>query len=385
MGGMTLVLTILVLLGVLSFLVLIHEFGHMIAAKIFGVSVEEFGIGYPPRAVKLFRKWKTDFTLNWLPFGGFVRMLGEERGGELQGVAAAGQFYSKRKWQRMVIILAGAATNFVFGAVAFSVVYTLVGIPTNMPGVAVARVYQGSPAEQAGVMVGDIVESVKVEGQELAVGDVGGFVQLVGENLGKRAELVLSGESARNVSVYVRTKEETPEGEGALGVAIAPNIQMARYPVWQMPFRGMVVGIKAAVGFGILIVGALYKMVHDLLVAGVVPAEVAGPVGIVYQASKQEILKEGPVAVIHLAGVLSINLAIVNVLPLPALDGGRAMFVFLEKFLGKRFKPIYENWANMVGFGLLLLLIVLVSLRDTGVILSDRGINWGSITKIFGK
>ncbi len=374
---MTLFLTFLVFILVLSFLVLIHEAGHFISAKIFGIRVEEFGLGYPPLAKKLFRRWGADFTLNWFPFGGFVRLGGEEREEGEAKLNDPELFYNKPAWQRIVVILAGAAVNFVFGVIAFGVIFTFLGIPEFVPlekGVLFGAVGENSPASESGLLPGDIVLKAKVGEEYEEIGGTAEFIEVLKASEGEELEVVYQreGEAEKEVGVYVRSAEETPEGEGAIGVRIGEEtLEYVRYPLWQMPFRGAKEGVLAAVDFGILIVASLYKMFKDLIFSGVVPEDVSGPVGIVYTASKQNILGEGILGILNFGAILSINLAIVNVLPIPPLDGGRAVFIALEKLLGERFDSEFERNANYFGFMLLVGLIILVSIRDVGMVVGE--------------
>jgi len=378
-------LTIGVFALILSFLVFIHEAGHFWAARKFGVKVDEFGFGYPPLAKKLFRRNGTDFTLNWLPFGGFVRLAGEERYLEDESKAGKGEgqmFYAQKKWKRIVIILAGAMVNFIFGLLAFSFIFSVEGIPEEKPltdRTLIIAVFENSPAKRADLRAGDMVLAIKdvdEPDQLLETAEINEMVEFLDNQRGEEVELLISREEVElRKEMYVRTREETSAGQGALGIQIAGSeVVYQKYPVWQMPFRGAWTGTQAAVNFGLMIVKSLGQMVADGIGAGQLPEEVAGPVGIVYVAQKQGIIQEGFLGILNFAAVLSINLAIVNVLPVPALDGGRAMFIFLEKIMGKRFKPEYERYANMIGFALLLLMIILVSARDIQYVLRDVGL-----------
>lgn len=384
---MSVLLTILFFLFLISFLVIIHEAGHFVAARLFGVTVYEFGLGYPPKARDLFKKWGTWFSLNWLPFGGFVRLAGEERESvnesKLSENQKEGLFYKKPAWQRLIIILAGAAVNFAFGVVAFSLLFTFLGIPETF-GVVISEVSENSPAAEAGLVVEDTVEAVVMEGARVEIDNLDDFVDQVSARSGETVELevVREGESLE-LPVYVRAEGEIPEGEGAIGVAISPeSFEFVKYAWWQMPFRGAWFGTGEALRFGWEIVLALGNMVRDLFVSGSVPADVGGPVRIVYEAQKAELLREGPLAILNFAAVLSINLAIVNVLPIPALDGGRALFIMLEKLLGTRFKSQHEQVGNAMGMIALLTLIVLISFRDVGLIFADAGWGMGRIWEI---
>lgn len=404
-------MTILIFILILSFLIIIHELGHFVTAIWMKVKVEEFGIGYPPRAMTLF-KWRgIPFTLNWLPFGGFVKMEGEDGADQpandtagnterdvpmksssksltaqaksikkpVHGVTTPQQahvatqpFYAKSKRARLLILLAGVFMNFVFGVLAFAIVFTRNGIPelTNSPRVGV--VAENSPAQTAGVQPGEVITQVQIDSLTSEhIADSSEFVAVVNENLGKTLTVTLEKDGlSRQVEIYARPQSERPAGEGAIGIAF-DAIELRFYPWWQMPFRGMWVGLQQSVGLSWLILQAFADIFVKLFTQGQVPEGVAGPVGIVHQATKLGLFQEGWATILNFAGMLSINLAILNLLPIPALDGGRAMFVLLETFIGKRRRAQIEGRLNYVGFGVLLLLIVAITLKDVIVVVKD--------------
>ena len=158
-----------------------------------------------------------------------------------------------------------------------------------------------------------------------------------------------------------------------MGVVIS-SFGLVKYPLWQMPIYGMAVGLESAVRFGVMLVEALGGMMADLVTMGKVPQDVAGPVGIVHTVSREGILEEGWLAIVNFAAILSINLAIVNVMPFPALDGGRALFLAVEGVTGKRIKPKWERWINTVGFMMLISLIVMISVRDVVRVFQDEAV-----------
>ncbi len=333
--------SILTFLIILSVLVIVHELGHFWSAKRHGIKVEEFGFGYPPRlwAVK---RGETIYSLNLLPFGGFVRMLGEDE------AVGNRSFFVQKKSVRTLVLLAGVVMNFLLGVVLFGAIYTKLGIPEPVDYLTVTNVSPGSPAEQAGIKPEDKIIGFK-DSQEFI-----GFVNA------KRGETVSLRLSDRQVEVVPRLVQDTPEGQGALGVSIT-DIDFVQYPLWQRPFRGMWLGMKEAFTWGREILGALAKTVAGLFV-GLVPKDVAGPVGI-YQVSKSA-SEQGLLAVFQFTGILSINLAILNLLPLPALDGGRLFFIAIEAVIGRRVKPRFEQTVHLIGMALLIGLMVLVTVND---------------------
>lgn len=358
----------LIFIVILSFLVIIHELGHFLVARWAKIKVEEFGLGYPPKMLRLFVDKKgTEYTLNWLPFGGFVRMLGED-----SQEVKAGSFNSRSAWKRMMVILAGATVNFVFGVIAFGAIYSWHGIPTRLDGAKIDGLAAGSPAEMAKIPLGSkVVEVELATEQAVEVSKSEDLIEAVSKHRGETVGLVM--EDGSEYQVYVRKADEVPEGQGAIGVSLVDS-ETRFYPWWQMPFRGIWVGLQATVSFGGMILSALGTMIGDLVTMGQVPADVAGPVGIVYQAEKEGFLREGFWAQLNFAAILSINLAIINVLPFPALDGGRGLFIAIEMLFRKRVKPQIEQWINGAGFMLLMGLILLISLRDVSRVIADQNI-----------
>lgn len=354
----------LIFILILSFLVIIHELGHFLVARWAGIRVEEFGLGYPPKIATLFKdKRGTIYTLNWLPFGGFVRLFGED-----SEEVGQGSFLSRPAWKRMLVVLAGAAVNFLFGVIAFGAIYSRHGIPVELGAAKIEEVAEGSPAQLAGLPVGALVIGLETDNEKVNIESAADLIAAVGEHRGETVKL--QTRQGNTYEVYVRRVEEIPEGQGALGVMLT-DTEIKFYPWWQMPFRGMWVGLRAAVEFGGMILQALGVMVRELVMVGRVPADVAGPVGIVYQAEKEGFLRGGFWVTLNFAAILSINLAIINVLPFPALDGGRGVFILWELVMRKRVKPRIEQWANSVGFLLLIGLIVLISARDIKRVLMD--------------
>lgn len=363
----------IVFILILSFLVIIHELGHFLAAKWAKVKADEFGLGYPPKALKLFR-WKgTDFTLNWIPFGGFVRMQGEESIEEdkKEGKKHTGQFYQASTYQKLVIILAGATVNFVFGVIAFTIVFSKMGIPELITEARVGIVEENSPASQVGLPKNVNIIAVKHGEDEFAVSTPNEVIDKVYEFRGENITLVTTGhceqrtceESVHEYEIYVRTQEETPENEGAMGIAFDSVIFMF-YPPLEMPFRSAIYGIEQALLLGWQIVEAFSGIVTDIFTRFSISNDVAGPIGIVHQAQSTGIFEEGWLTVLSFTGMLSINLAVMNVLPFPPLDGGRAVFIILEALLTRKKTKKLEYIFNYGGYILLLGLIVVITVKD---------------------
>lgn len=368
------ILSIGIFILILSFLVIIHELGHFFAAKYAGIEVKEFGIGYPPKAIKLFT-WKgTDFTLNWVPFGGFVRMEGEEADPlNRNSQKKKGEFYAASIPHRLLVVLAGAAVNFIFGIAAFAAIFSFIGIPQPIADARIGYIAPGSPAEESGVQTNTSIVGFKlVGGSDLVTTrtpeDVINFVQ---NNRGSDVVLVTSGVCEGAVCsneiseflVLLRSEEQTPPNEGSLGVAFEP-VAFVHYPWWQMPWKGTIYGLQESLNLGREILKALSKLGSDLVQKGQVSSELAGPVGIVHQAHSAGILNQGFIMLLSFAAMLSINLAIMNVLPIPPLDGGKAVFTLLETVLSRKHLYKAEYWLSYGGYFLLMLLIIFITIRD---------------------
>lgn len=281
-----------------------------------------------------------------------------------------GPFFTKSKRARLLVLLAGVFMNFVFGVLAFAVIYTKVGIPTPLAQPIISSIEEGSPAAEAGMQLGDQVIAIS-NGDRNPVDNPREFVEYIGDHQGETiAFIVLRDGAEQTVEVYARAENERPEGAGAIGVGF-DALELKFYPWWQMPLRGMWIGLQQSIGLSWLIVQAFADIFVQLFTQARVPEGVAGPVGIVHQASKTGLFQEGWLTILNFSAMLSINLAILNVLPIPALDGGRVVFVLLETVIGKELRDKIENRANYLGFGMLLILIITITLKDVWMVIKD--------------
>ncbi|MEO8582042.1 MAG: M50 family metallopeptidase [Patescibacteria group bacterium] len=384
-------ISIIGFLIILSFLVIIHELGHFITALLLKVRIEEFGVGYPPRARVLFHWRGIPFTLNWLPFGGFVKMEGEDGPEEGKAIkdnhsahrdshqSAFEPFYKKSRKTRLVVLLAGVVINFIFGIIAFSTVYTVQGFPrvVNEKELVIDQVIDASPAAEAGILSGDRVEAAIAEKStdktKQSFSTTTDFVNYVSQHNDEHLQLFFDRQGVEEeVFVYLRPRDKRPEGEGALGVGFAPPVVVYDFfPWWQMPFRGALVGFEESLSLSYQILVGFKTMITGLVFHAEIPQDISGPIGIVHQATKFGLFQSGWDTVLKFTGMLSVNLAILNFLPIPALDGGRAFFVIAEKFIGRKKREQIENKVNYAGFAFLLGLIILISIKDIWSIVSD--------------
>ena len=355
-------MTILIFLLILSILVLVHELGHFIVAKLAKVKVEEFGIGFPPRIITV-RYGETVYSINALLFGGFVRLYGEEEpvGGFKKSIPQASRmFRSKSKKVRAGIIAAGVLMNFLLAILVFSIIYSIVGIPRKTDTVRVIGILPESPAQQAGIVVDDVLFSVY--GEKIYSTDQ--FKNLIEDRKGKAVTLEIQKGNEEIKKIEVVPRPDPPKGEGPLGVVITDTEQYFP-PLWQRPFLGVAYGLQEALLWGEQTVIGVVLMFTTLFTQGKVPEGIAGPVGI-FQITG-EVAQQGNLALLHFMGVLSVNLAILNFLPIPALDGGRMMFVVLEAIFRGRARaiiPKVERLSNTVGFTLLVALLISITLQD---------------------
>ncbi len=366
-------LSIISFILVLSVLVLIHELGHYLTAKKLGVKVEEFGFGFPPRI------WgkkigETIYSINLLPIGGFVKLYGEdEAGGGKVGTLDEKAFKGKDKeraffvrpiWQRFVIVFAGVFMNFLLAVVILSYLVIVQGIPTPGKDVVIAGVANNSPAQKAGLKEGDVI--LAVDGQKIQNAEQ--VISYTKKHLGQPISLQLQTPNHQVQTISVTPRVHYPSNEGAMGVAIGTNVSVKKYPWYQAPW----IGLKEAVGQTGMILQGLGQLVVQLAVNRQVPQGLAGPVGIAQLTG--QFVQIGFNAVLGLLALLSLNLAILNVLPIPALDGGRLFFIILEGIIGKKVSPKVEGYAHAVGMAVLFALIIFITFHDITRLLSGQSL-----------
>ena len=372
---------IIVFILVLSFLVLIHEMGHYLLARKNKINIKEFGLGYPPRLVKLFTYQGTVFSLNAIPFGGFVQLEGEngpedhtDRGANKKNNQEWGPFFTKSISARLQTLLAGVFSNFIFGIIAFSIIFTQTGIPHDLG--EQARIYElrdDSPAASAGLKENTNIVSFysQLDQQWVIVNNIKEVQDYVDAHLGEEVivkttdtcELTDCPDSYQEFTVYLRKDSERAESEGAMGVVFT-SVVYEKNPWYLAIIKGSLYGFKEAMALGLLILQALSNLVVDLVNGRSVAMDVAGPVGIVHQAQTYGFFGGGFLNILSFAALLSINLGVMNLLPIPALDGGRAVFILLEKVITKEKIEKVANWANYLGFCILILLMIFVSVND---------------------
>ena len=351
--------TILIFIVVLGVLVFVHEFGHFIAAKKRGMKDEEFGFGFPPRAFGI-KRGETTYSINWIPLGGFVKIKGES-GSDRQDPDS---FASKPAWKRFIVLIAGVAMNLVLAAVLLSIGF-MSGLPSVIDettpksaqvrndAIEVMRVLPHSPADEAGLRPG--VKIAAIDGKlfdsaEAARADIAAHgvepIQLT---------LLLPDGSYTQRTLTPRALEGTTVTGLGIGLMRTGVVSFS-------PPAAIYYGVMATGGYTVAVVQGFYDLLRNLILEGKVSADVSGPVGIAVMTG--EAARLGFAHLLQFAAILSINLAVINVLPFPALDGGRILFLIIEKVRRRANSEFIEGWAHTLGFALLMIVVVLVTYRD---------------------
>lgn len=367
--------TLLVFFIVLSILVLVHEFGHFLAAKYFKVKVEEFALGLPFTKPLFSKKGKDKMIWAVYPifFGGFVRLLGEEGDEERSNPAS---FAHKKPAARALILLAGVSMNVLLGVVLLYLMLSLSSFKTFVPDFAkydfhkssqtkrviVTEVKSGSPADLAGIKSGDIIVAVA----DIDINGSKSMQDITKISAGRSVSLSLYHQVPLDLrKVYAIPRANPPAGEGPMGIAIADVLEIS-YPQISQKITS---GIVLTYDLGVYTIKVLGRLVSDAIgqkSAAPVVSNLSGPVGI-FNVTRSFLAIGGTEAlfnILQLMAMMTINLAIFNVLPFPALDGGRLLFVVIEWITGKRVKPSWERYIHQAGMAILLALMVLVTFND---------------------
>lgn len=384
-------LTIIIFLLILSVLVLVHEFGHFLVARKLGIKVEEFGFGLPPRAFGI-KRGETMYSINWLPIGGFVKLYGEDEAGG--GKISAGKkisgtqitdlkraFFAKPAYQRALVVIAGVLMNALLAAVIFYAFLFISNFKTDLPllgehkfffvnqqnqsDIVISAISPESPAEKAGVKPPSKIISVNGE----KIGSSEEFVSIINKNKGK--EVVLEGQNLstnKNFTVTMVPRVSPPKDQGALGVAFFPlTTAVLTYdtPV-QKVFSGFIHPANLLV-YNFDVLGRLIDVSFRQKSVAPLGEGVSGPVGIysiVGTIIKIPDIRERVLEGLNLAGLLSISLAFFNILPFPALDGGRLFFILIEMTTRRKVNQEFERYAHTIGMILLLALILIITFHD---------------------
>ena len=353
-------MSIIIFLIILSTLIIVHELGHFLVARKSGIRVDEFGLGFPPRAKKLFT-WKgTPFTLNWLPFGGFVKIFGENPE-QVTSVAPSDSFQSKNRGIQASVLLAGVIGNFIFAWSLISVGF-IIGLPTpaglpipiENPRTIITTVLPDSPAALGGLRSGDAIISLLRNGDssELSPEALSLFIAQSFEPLTFEIE---RGKEISNKTII--PKEGIVENRPAVGISM-DVIGIARLT----PHKAIWQGLKTTSELTLLTGQGIVSFLAESFRGKADLSGITGPVGIVGLVGEAREL--GFTYLLTFTAIISINLTIINLLPFPALDGGRLLFVVIEAITRRPIPARIFNILNTVGFALLLLLMLVVTSQD---------------------
>ena len=350
-------MSIIIFLIILAVLILAHEFGHFIVAKKSGILVEEFGIGFPPRIYKR-KKGETTYSIKAIPFGGFVKMLGEDGETPREASLSKRSFASKPAYTRALVLISGVAFNILLAWVIISLNITI-GMPIDTSVIAgenippqtykvfVTEVSKNSPAEKAGILIGDEIIGFN------HVKDMQNFIQ---SHRGEEVMLELK-RGKESFKTLVVARGNPPIGEGAIGIS------MGEGAVLKLPwYKSILYGAKLTALFTVETAKAIFVFIYQSLRGHGSFDQVLGPVGIVGLTGT--VVGLGFSYILSFTAFLSINLALLNIIPFPALDGGRLLFLVTEEALGKKISPKISSLIHSAGFAILLILMAIVTYKD---------------------
>lgn len=351
---------------ILVLLILVHEFGHFIVAKTFGIRVDEFGIFFPPRITAI-KRGETEYSLNWLPFGGFVRIFGENA---QEGAGNPRSFASKGRLVQAAVIVAGVVFNFLFAWLALSAGY-MAGFPTSLNHIGfgivsdahpqIVQVLPHSPAQKAGLMAGDRVEALHTATAQLDT-------RTPGADRAAEVQAFIAGHQNESILLQVLRDGKEKEflaipaeglvqGKKALGIEL-DDVGVLQLPVHLALLQGALLGKQMTIGIAL----GLGHFFYQIGTGTADFASVAGPIGIAGLGSQT--VQQGFIATLLLMALISINLALINLLPIPGLDGGRLLFIAIEAVIRRPISPKLSVVLTLAGFGLLILLMLVVSYHD---------------------
>ena len=364
-------MNIIIFIVILLILVLVHEFGHFFTAKRFGIKVDEFGFGFPPKLFG-FKKGETEYTFNLFPLGGFVKIFGENPDEEnTNGPDKARSFVNKPAWQQALVLFAGVFANFLLAWLLFSIGF-MSGLPTSVGSeragyklqninLVVISVLPNSPAEKAGLKIGDKIMNIKSGNNFTAYVNPEAIKSFVVANEGKEIDIGYVRGNYKDTTSLNTLKvvpvKNSSTNEPYIGISM-DEIGTAKLPFFPALWEGLRLDWSMVKGT----VLGLYTLIRDGLHGKGSLSAITGPVGMVGIVG--DAYKFGFIYLLSFTALISVNLAIINLFPFPALDGGRLLFLLIEKIKGSRINPKAANIANMIGFSILIFFMLIVTYHD---------------------
>ena len=367
-------MSIIIFLVVLIVLILVHELGHFLIAKASGIKVDEFGLGFPPKIFGI-KYGETTYSINWIPFGGFVKIFGENPDQDsISGPESKRSMVHKPKYIQIAVLVAGVTFNIIFAWILISIGF-MSGLPTSVSlypdakftdaRVIVTNVLPDSPAEKSGLKPGDVIVGLNQSSNPkptapIVVGgeskDLEAVQKFIGDNTNKQITIKIA-QGGVEKDIIVTPLSGIVAGKGGLGIGL-DAVGTLKLPIHKAFYSGAILtwDLTKATTIGL---GSFFK---NILIAKADLKQVTGPVGIIGLVGDAAHL--GFVYLLYFSAFISINLAVINLLPLPALDGGRILFVIIEAIKGSPIKPKIANSFNAVGFALLILLMVVITFHD---------------------
>lgn len=352
-------MTVIIFLIVLAVLIFVHEFGHFIAARSFGIRVDAFALGFGPKLLSWkSKKSETEYSLRIIPFGGYVKIFGESPDEEsISGPDSKRSFVNKPRWQQAIVLAAGITCNFIFAWILYFLVlsFGVTAAQDAFPAYAsrytnerimITEVMEGSPADKIGLKVGDAFSGKSVSEIQ----------DLIGKSSGSAIDLEVT-RKGKILSVHVTPTLDKNSGRYMIGIAMGDVVDVSiPFPnvIWESLNYTFLIIKETAIGLATFL-GSIFHGTANL-------GDVAGPIkiaGIVNDAAQF-----GLASLVMITALISANLGVINLLPIPALDGGRIVFVIIESIIRRRISSKVTNIINTIGFSLLMLLMVVITYHE---------------------
>ncbi len=359
-------MSILIFLVILLVLVVSHEFGHFIVAKRSGIRVDEFSFGFPPKLFGI-KKGETSYNFNALPFGGYVKIFGENPDADsMTGPDSSRSFVNKPKRIQAAVLFAGVAMNFLVAWLLLSIGF-MSGLPTSVgsaptgsiienQALTITSVLGDSPAEKAGLKIGDKITLMKTSNDVTETPSAETVRYFVRKHSSEPITMSYT-RGPDSMEATITPAKDIVDGAPGIGISM-DIIGTLKLPVHKALFEGL----RLSSNLVVATVHGFYTLIHDGLTGNGDISAITGPVGIVGVVG--DAAQFGFIYILSFTALISINLAVINLIPFPALDGGRLLFLLIEKIKGSRIKPVVANTLNIIGFGLLMLLMVVITYHD---------------------